>query len=40
MSQINIVVPALTEEQGIERMITPIKMQVYNLRRFRHRMEL
>lgn len=40
MSKINIVVPALTEEQGIERTIMSIRMQVYNSRRFRHRMEL
>jgi len=39
MREIDIVVPALTEQQGIERTIMSIKMQVYNLRRFRHRME-
>ncbi len=39
MRRIDIVVPALTEEQGIERTIMSIKMQVYSLRRFRHRME-
>jgi hypothetical protein len=40
MRKINIVVPALTEERGMERTIMSIKMQVYSLRRFRHHMEL